>query len=223
MPSPADALRAAIALRLTAELGSQELADGVVSRLDERAVALLANCSDLATTALLSYSPTIEFAPEALVVFAFGNRFDESGALSPGPVNLELAVLADEWTQRTGLPVFAQWEVADEMVAPAARVGAVVSGDGSIEYLSTMGVAEQVCELLGEQQDREGAAWRIAVLGMADHAVRCCRTMELVGCSAGVPANVELPSIYDPASGQPWTRDRAGYVAIDILARCLSQ
>ena len=220
MPSRTDELRDRIADRLAAELGDRQLAVTVAERLDLRAVEAIAESgSDPATTELLSFEPIVHDSPESLVVFAFGNRGSAEDELLPGRVNLELASIADDWAHATGLPVFAQWEVADQMRSASTRVGAVTLDDGSVEYLSTAGVAQQVRDLVWPIQTHAG---RVAVLAMADHAVRCCRTLERFGLSAGVPANVELPSTYDPLSGQPWTRDRASYIAVDILARCLA-
>lgn len=195
------------------QLGDRALAAEVAGRLDQRAIDVLASQPDLASAALLSFSPETQSLPEALAVFAFGNRLGPDGERAPGPVNLELALLADGWAQSTGLPVVAQWEVADEMQESVARVGVVELDDGSVEYLSTAGVASQARELLDVD--------RVAVLAMADHAVRCCWMLGRVGFSAGIPESVDLPTEYDPESGQPWTRDRATYLAIDILARCL--
>ncbi|MCU1396272.1 MAG: hypothetical protein JWM34_4700 [Ilumatobacteraceae bacterium] len=44
-------------------------------------------------------------------------------------------------------------------------------------------------------------------------------TAEKAGMTAFVPDGVVLPSTYDPESGQSWTRDRASYLAIDIVGR----
>ncbi len=209
-----DALASALTDRLTFGLGDRAIGRQVVARLDARALSVLGSGQDLASTTLLSFEPPVVADPSAMVVFAFGNRCSSDGNLLPGPVNLDLSALADAWARSTGLPVFAQWEVADEMDTPAERVGVVTSADGTVEYLSTAGVADQVRSRV------EGR--RVAVLAMADHAVRCCRTLEQVGVIAGVPDGVELPSGYDRQSHQPWTRDRATYVAVDILARCLT-
>lgn len=200
--------------RLGAEFSDPVLALEVVERLDQRALDALSSMTSAELLDVLSYSAPVESAPEALVVFAFGNRAANTGALLPGPVNLVMASLADEWAVSTGLPVVAQWEVADEMRTAPQRVGVVELEDGSIEYLSTAGVADQVRGLLDVR--------RVVVMAMTDHAVRCCRTLERVGFVAGVPAEVSMPTNYDGESGQPWTRERATYLAIDILARCLA-
>lgn len=220
MSSQPEAIRARIGDRLGAEFDDVALGIAVADRLDVRAYEVFADRPEWIGSSLLSFEPVVQRAPESLVVFAFGNRIANDGALSPGPVNLALARLADDWSQSNRLPVFAQWEVADEMRSESIRVGAVTHDDGTTEYLSTAGVAEQVKGALWPIQTNAG---RVAVLAMADHAVRCCRALELVGLSAGIADGVELPSVYDPDSGQPWTRDRAGYLAIDILARCLTQ
>lgn len=199
---------------LAVEYGDRALGLEVASRLDGRALDVLASLAAPERAAALTLAAGWQEQPEALVVFAFGNRVSPNGELAPGPVNQGLAARADEWQASTGLPVIAQWEVSDEMQSMAVRVGVVEGEDGSVEYLSTAGVADQVFGLVDVRN--------VAVMAMADHAVRCWRTLERVGLSAGVPRGVELPSVYDPDSGQPWTRDRASYLAIDILARCLT-
>jgi hypothetical protein len=39
---------------------------------------------------------------------------------------------------------------------------------------------------------------------------------------ATVAAEVELPAIYDPLSGQPWTRRRDIYLAHDLAAQFIA-
>jgi len=41
--------------------------------------------------------------------------------------------------------------------------------------------------------------------------------------TAAVPDGVELPSDYDPDSGQSWTRSRASFIPADLLARAFLQ
>lgn len=213
MSQPSLSVLEMIAEHLAVTCGDRALALEVAGRLDDRAFDVLASLDAPERAAALTLAAESLEQPEALVVFAFGNRVLPNGELAPGPVNEELAAQADAWQAATGLPVIAQWEVADAMQTTTTRVGVVERADGSVEYLSTAGVADQVFGLTD--------ARNVVVLAMADHAVRCCRTLERVGFSAGIPTGVELPSVYDPESGQPWTRDRASYLAIDILARCV--
>ena len=42
----------------------------------------------------------------------------------------------------------------------------------------------------------------------ADHEGRCLLTADAAGIDGTAIEGVELPSEYDPESGQPWTRDR---------------
>lgn len=199
--------------RLARELGDDGLAARVVSRLDDRALEVLRAEPDLDTSPLLSFTPASVVDPQALVVFAFGNRVSPDGHLLPGPVNVQLAELADEWVGAHALPVVAQWEVADVMDTEVRRVGAPTGDDGLTEYLSTAGVAEQARTMLDVE--------RVAVCAMRDHAFRCCLELEALGFTAGVASDGALPSAYDMSSGQPWTRSRAAYVAVDVLARAL--
>lgn len=212
MHLPTEVIRNLIVDRLGAEFGDAQLGSAVADRLDRRVIQVLADQPALIDSDFLSFTPRVEPDPEAIVVFAFGNRLSVDGELGSGRVNIELARLADSVSATNRLPVVAQWEVADEMSTPSMRIGAVEKADGSVEYLSTVGVAEEARKLL--------AVDRVAVLAMADHAVRCCEALQRCGFSAGLVDGVSLPTEYDSSSGQPWTRDRATYVAIDVLARC---
>ena len=47
-------------------------------------------------------------------------------------------------------------------------------------------------------------------------------TAEGAGMDAAVPDGVDLPSTYDPRSGQEWTRDRLAYLTTDLQGRLLA-
>ena len=145
-----------------------------------------------------------------VLAFAFGNRDDGR----PGPVNEALAAVVADIALATGAKVIAQWEIADVLVAthglPAAGATAirpVRQADGTVVYLSTRGVVEAAVAIAGGA-DQLGPT---AVVAHADHAQRCLRRCRSLGVDARLPEGVELPKIYDPESGQPWTRSRDRY------------
>lgn len=204
------------------------LADDVVDGLGDRAG------DDFEGTPLLSFSPPRipDDAVDSLWVLAFGYRFAAGAepaadgaippmsALRPGPVNEALAREAAAFASRRPLPIVAQWEVA--RVLTELGVDEVISvepdhdDDGSVVYLSTMGVIEKGLRLLAESGREPG---RAGVLGHADHAWRCVATARSAGLDAAVPEGVELPPDYDPESGQPWTRSREAYLPLDLIGR----
>lgn len=220
--------------RLARELGDEELAAGVASSIDETLLQRLADV-DIATTPLLTYRPPT--APDdridSLWILAFGHRVvataddvDHDGGippmsdLEPGPVNERLARLAADFVSRRPVPIIAQWEVADELgalgVTDVISVTPDRAADGSVVYLSTAGVLDKgrrLVEAAGVEAGRAG------LLAHADHAGRCLLTAAAAGLDAVVPDSVDLPTAYDPASGQPWTRRRADFIPVDLMAR----
>lgn len=233
-----------LALRLGTELDDPELADQVVAGLDQGLVDQFVTRSgdDIAGTPLLSYQPdTIpDDDVDLLWVFSYGFRFaDASGAsaeglevgetpppmdqLVPGPTNEALAQAAADFVADHPVPIIAQWEVAqvlEEMgVANVISVEPDVAADGTVTYLSTMGVADKGKGMAEADGIDIGTA---GVLCFEDHAVRCLMTMESAGMEAGVPEGVELPSEYDPESGQVWTRSRETWIPVDLLGRSIS-
>lgn len=220
--------------RLARELGDEELAAAVASSIDETLLQRLADV-DIATTPLLTYRPPT--APDdridSLWILAFGYRILESadGAdlaggippmdrLAPGPVNERLARLAADFVSRRPVPIIAQWEVADELgaigVADVISVTPDRGADGSVVYLSTAGVIDKGRRLAAAAGVDTG---RAGLLAHADHAGRCLLTAAAAGLDAVVPDGVDLPAVYDPASGQPWTRRRADFIPVDLMAR----
>lgn len=60
----------------------------------------------------------------------------------------------------------------------------------------------------------------VGVVGFADHVMRCVMTATASGIDdAVVVEGLELPSTYDPQSGQEWTRDRVAYLSVDLAGR----
>jgi len=159
-----------------------------------------------------------------IVGFTFGNRMAPSGNRAPGPVNEALADLALRLHEATGAPVWAQCEVAE---AIGGRLGADVltaiypGRDASAEpqFLSTAGVVEAVLRRGGGSVGR-GA---VAVVAARDHAWRCVEICRCHGLRAGIPAGWALPELYDPASGQPWTREPLTYLLHDLHCRALDR
>lgn len=237
-PAPMEP-RAALIQRLSDELADADLAASVVASFDDATIAIIEQSAegDIVNSPLLSYTPaTVPDADvDTLWIFSFGYRFtdealaegfDASGAvpppdaLAPGPVNEALARIAAEFVETHPVPVIAQWEVA-QLLADMGVEGVIsvepdVAADGTVTYLSTAGVAAKGLQLAADAGLTVGQA---GVLCFADHAVRCVMTAEAAAMTAAVPDGAELPSEYDPESGQPWTRSRAAFVPTDLLAR----
>jgi len=234
--------RRELTARLGKELADHVLAHKVVAGLDDHTleglVALAGN--DIAKSAALSYTPATTVLADGidtLWLFAFGYRFRPESlqshvdlfgavppidALIPGPVNEQLARLAAEFVKEHPVPVIAQWEIArvldDLGVERVISVEPEITADGTVVYLSTAGVATEGLRLAADAGFRVGHA---GVLGFSDHAVRCLLTARAVGMTADLPDGVDLPSEYDPESGQVWTRSRDTWIPVDLLGRSL--
>lgn len=193
---------AAIA-RLSAELGDDALARALIDRHPELATRL-----DLLT---MTAPYVARHRIASIVAFAFGNRIDH-GETSPGPVNEALARTIESFVQEQPVPVYAQWEIADVLGIPCHAIRPERDDSGQETYLSTEGV---VLAALARGLPRH----RVGIVAFGDHAVRCVMTCGKHGVDAAVPEGLALPNAYDSRSGQPWTRDRPSYVAIDLLAR----
>ena len=234
-------VRSQLSRRLATELDDEALAESVVAGLDDDLIDRLAAAAngDIAMSEVLSYTPSTVAAKEvdSLWIFSYGYRFSpeaqQSGvatsdgvppmdALVPGPTNAELARVAAEFVAEYPVPIIAQWEVARELAAlgvtDVISVEPDIADDGTVTYLSTAGVAEKGLRLAAEAGITPG---RAGVLCQADHAVRCVLTARRAGLTADVPEGVELPSGYDPESGQAWTRSREAWLPVDLLGRSL--
>jgi hypothetical protein len=124
--------------------------------------------------------------------------------------------------EATGARVWAQWEVAEAIGGRLPNtVEAIYPGkDAHAEprFLSTGGVVEAVLA-----RNAGADLGTVAVVAVRDHAWRCVRICRRHGLTAGVPAGWALPDIYDPDSGQPWTRDRIAYLLHDLHCRALDR
>lgn len=215
--------------RWTDELGDPALAQALVDGLGADGVAqfeALVGLDAVFTDPLVAMSPPTvpDDEVDSLVVYAFGNRVAADGTLSPGPTNEALAQVVEEFVAEHPVPVFAQWEVADLLaesgVGDITSIDPDTGPDGEVVYLSTAGVAEKAVTLAEQQGVDLG---QVGVIGFADHAVRCVLTSRAAGMTdAAVPEGVDLPTEYDPESGQEWTRDRETYLLTDLQGRLLA-
>ncbi len=119
------------------------------------------------------------------------------------------------------MPVYAQTEIAKLLQAAGVEgvtsIDPVTDADGTVTYLSTAGVAEQV---VSKAQAAGAKLGTVGVIGFSDHAVRCVLTARKAGMTdAAVPKGVTLPTVYDPESNQSWTRSRAAYLPTDLIGR----
>jgi len=218
----------ALVARLAKEYGDPVLARKVVVGLDPGLLSQLearVPLPEVARSPFLSYRPKRVAAGsvESVVVFAFGNRVGADGSLEPGPTNEKLAVATKRFVRRNPVPVFAQQEIAELLEAAGVKhvtsIDPIVGPDGKLVYLSTAGVAEQV---LAKAHAAGVDLGTVGVIGFADHVVRCVLTAKAAGMTTAVPKGVVLPRTYDPESSQPWTRDRASYLATDLVGRLAS-
>ena len=210
--------------RLSDELGDEQLAFDVVASMDPGTIEQLESTlgpDGIATSPVLAYRPEPTPGPvDHLVVLAFGNRVGPDGTVTPGPVNEALADAVATYVATNPTPVHAQWEVAQ--LLQARGVPDVVSieprtgPDGQPTYLSTQGVMDQVVA----QARADGVdLGTVGVVAFADHVVRAASTAEASGMDVVVVEGIDLPSEYDPESGQEWTRDRASYLTVDLAGR----
>lgn len=211
------------------ELGDPALAQSLVDGLGPDGVAQFearVGLEAVFTDPLVAMvPPTVpDDEVDSLVVYAFGNRMAADGTLSAGPTNEALAQVVEDFVAEHPVPVFAQWEVADLLaesgVGDITSIDPDTGPDGEVVYLSTAGVAEKAVTLAEQQGVDLG---QVGVIGFADHAVRCVLTSRAAGMAgAAVPEGVDLPSEYDPQSGQEWTRDQQTYLLTDLQGRLLS-
>jgi hypothetical protein len=183
-----------------------------------------ATAQDLATIVLeetLSWRAPV-IAPERITTvfaFTFGNRMLANGNREPGPVNQAIADVAASLHQRTGAPVFAQWEVAAALAGrvPDALLTAINPGRdtrGEPVYLSTSGVLEEIARVAEPR-----SLGCVGVAAFADHLHRCVASARRLGFDAHAPDGIAMPDTYDRESGQAWCRDRIAYLLHDIMIR----
>ncbi|GHB22551.1 hypothetical protein GCM10007094_08400 [Pseudovibrio japonicus] len=200
-------LEAAIQSRLTDQLGSAEEA----TRL-----------SDFLMREVLTWKPAVTNIDDAdsIIAYAFGNRLDAHGNRLPGPMNQQLADVVVDIYNEIHKPVYAQWEIAEEIgdripAADLVSIEPLINDNGDVVYLSTRGVAEEVVQHVGGA-DNLGTA---VVVGFYEHHLRTVETSRALGINAFGPEGYPMPHNYDADSGQPWTRDAANFILYEVAVR----
>lgn len=230
--------RGSLRHRLAAEFADAAFARAVVERLDDETIAAVdAMCGGaMSTCPSLSYQPPSvrKDGVDTVFAFSYGYRFaadhtpPASGvppmdAIEPGPVNEQIAEAVAAFVTPRPVPVVAQWEIAlvlaEHSIAGVVSIEPNVSDDGTTTYLSTQGVLDTGLALAAAGATSGLRPHRVGVFAHVDHAPRCVATARASGLDAGVVAGVTLPAVYDPHSGQLWTRDRVTWVATDLYAR----
>ncbi|MDS0859364.1 hypothetical protein NUV25_16775 [Burkholderia pseudomultivorans] len=218
------ALGAQMSAKLNAQLGDAATVDAVMPAMIDVGFSW-----DL---------PTIAAAQAgAIVAYSFGNRpnaasgntsstgGNQAALPDPGPVNEALADAVHAIYRLKPVKVYAQWEIARFLVSKygmgtdvLTSIEPQIASDGTIVYLSTAGVAAAAVSRAGGA----AAMGKVAVVGHRDHAKRCIQTSRQAGMQAAAVAEVPLPTLYDPQSGQPWTRNRNLYLVHDMYAQMLT-
>ena len=213
-------------------MAKSELQDLLEQRLTEELgeATAAARLTDQIIDIALSWRPPQTPAAQIsrIVAYGFGNRpRDGAGPndlADPGPVNEALAQTVLAIHRLNPVKVYAQWEIARFLtgqpgMADMVSIEPVYLPDGTLEYLSTDGVAADVVR----QEGGAGAAMgAVAIVAHRDHAKRCVQISRRHGMDASVVAEVELPATYDALSGQPWTRRRDIYLAHDLAAQFIA-
>ncbi|MCG9582711.1 hypothetical protein L1D13_21425 [Vibrio tubiashii] len=155
---------------------------------------------------------------DSILAYAFGNRLLPNGNQVPGPMNEALADTVVEIYNQTGKPVYAQWEIAQSIGdrIPAKdlhSINPVIAKDGTLTYLSTIGVAQTAVDLAG------GDLGKTVVVGFYEHSLRTINTSKDFGIDAYAPQGIELPHDYDSQSGQAWTRDVKTFIMHEVRNR----
>lgn len=206
-----DQLREAIEIKLTEQLQDKDVA---------------AHTAEFLMNEILTWQgePLPLEQADTILAYAFGNRLKSNGNQEPGPMNEALADVVVELHKKTGKPVYAQWEIAQSIgdrIAPEflTSINPQIAADGTIVYLSTIGVADEVVKQAGGV-DKLG---KTVVVGFYEHSLRTISTSRDAGIEAYAPEGVALPHEYDPESGQAWTRDAKTFVMHEIRNRATNE
>ncbi|MDF0606155.1 hypothetical protein HZU77_010900 [Neisseriaceae bacterium TC5R-5] len=212
-----------------------ELQRQIQARLTEQlndpssATTLTAQLMDIGLSWRVPQIPATQI--NRLVAYGFGNRpnsasgntanngANQAALPDPGPVNEALADAVYQIYQLNPVKIYAQWEIARFLLSkyqlPVISIEPIIAADGSITYLSTDGVAAAVIQ----QEGSAAAMGKVGIVAHRDHAKRCINTSKLLGMDAYAVQEVALPLMYDPQSGQAWTRSRDLYLVHDIAAQ----
>ncbi len=204
-------LQSAIEARLTEQLKNKEVA---------------AYTAEFLMNEVLTWKgePLAVNQADSILAYAFGNRLSANGNQTPGPMNKALAGVVVDLHKKTGKPVYAQWEIAQSIgdrIAPEfiTSINPLIAEDGTVVYLSTTGVADEVVKQAGGA-DKLG---KTLVVGFYEHSLRTIITSREAGIDAYAPQDTALPHDYDAQSGQAWTRDALTFVMHEIRNRATNQ
>lgn len=206
------------------KLTEKQLGDAIESRLisqleDKKMASHLTNF--LMKEVLTWKAETIDIKKaDTIVAYAFGNRIDEKGNKLPGSMNKQLADMVVDVYNKTHKPVYAQWEIAQEIGARIdakhlTSINPTVTETGNVIYLSTRGVANEVTRIAGGA-DKLGTT---LVLGFSEHHLRTVNMSREAGMDAYAPEGYKMPRNYDQLSGQPWTRDNETFTMYEVETR----
>ncbi|MBN3791157.1 hypothetical protein [Burkholderia sp. Ac-20353] len=216
-------LQAQMVGKLTAQLGDAATANAIEPAM-----------MDVGFTWDYPLIPAVQI--NAIVAYSFGNRpnaasgntsstgVNQAALPDPGPVNEALADAVYRIYQLKPVRVFAQWEIARFLLSKyqmgssvLTSIEPVIASDGTIVYLSTAGVAGAALARAGGA----AAMGNVSVVAHRDHVKRCIEISQLVGMKAFGAKEVPLPTLYDPQSGQPWTRNRSLYLVHDMYSQMI--
>jgi len=184
-------------------------------------------CQDLPflTTWELTPNPLQELEnADAVMTFAFGFGPAKEQVqhppgqyhpqlFDPGKSNEGLAEVIVPFAQK-GLPIFAQWEVAEALNARGIAVPDHQVARPDRRYLGTSGVVEQFLV--------NGLANSTSVLLVAHphHVFRCREITNMVFQKNGKAISILIADTclvpYDPKSVQPWTRSLKAWVEYEV-------
>lgn len=208
----------------TQQLTEQQLSDAIesrlVSQLEDKAVA--EHLTNFLMSEVLTWKPeTIDMGKaDTIIAYAFGNVIDAQGNKHAGIMNTQLADLVVKLYKTKKVPVYAQWEIAQEIGnrIPSKHLITInpsVTETGNVTYLSTRGVANEVVHIAGGA-DKLG---KTIVLGFSEHHLRTVNMSKEIGIDAYSPKGYTMPSDYDTKSGQPWTRDKLTFTMYEVQTR----
>lgn len=112
-------------------------------------------------------------------------------------MNKQLAESVVDLYERVQKPVYAQWEIGEEIGAriPADHLTVIYPEEG--KYLSTSGVVEAAKKFAGGAD----ILGNVAVVAFYEHSSRAVKYAQAGGIDAYIPQAISLPSDYDEESG----------------------
>ncbi|GAA4877421.1 hypothetical protein [Ferrimonas pelagia] len=208
--------------------------DALITQLSEHLSQQLGHTVDDPTLpaqlAELFYDAMLDWqAPEltqgkvgAIIACSFGYARQENGNIIAGPMNAQLADVVVALQQQHQCRVFAQWEIAEAIgnridhTQLTAIHPDIDPHDATVTYLSTTGVLNKVIKALSFEPPELG---NVLMVAWRHHITRTVNAARQCGFHAWSAPLDTLPSDYDPASGQAWTRNPRDYLLHDVVAR----